>query len=395
MAHDHHGLSFDEARAAMRARAVVPAAEPVALDALAGRVLAEDVRARIDHPAFANSAMDGFAVRAADVAGGAPVRLVGESRAGVPFAGAIGPGEAVRISTGAEVPEGADAILRKEDADDRGDAVAATAPPPAGTSVRRRGEDVRQGQVLLPAGHRVAPHEVGVVAAAGHAAVSCRRRPRVVVVGSGDELVQPGGDPGPGQVFDSNRHGVAAQARAAGAEVLRLLLVPDDRAATEAALAEALDGDRPDVLVTIGGVSVGRHDHLRPALEACGVAQVFFGVAIRPGHPLWLGERGGQRVLGLPGNPVSSAVCFHAFGRELLGAPDDWDARMPLGEAYVKDTPRTEIVRCREADGALRPLPRQGSHAITSLASATHLAVIPAERREVPPGTLLRTSRLG
>jgi molybdopterin molybdotransferase len=149
------------------------------------------------------------------------------------------------------------------------------------------------------------------------------------------------------------------------------------------------------VLVTIGGVSVGRHDHLRPALEACGVAQVFFGVAIRPGHPLWLGERGGQRVLGLPGNPVSSAVCFHAFGRELLGAPDDWDARMPLGEAYVKDTPRTEIVRCREADGALRPLPRQGSHAITSLASATHLAVIPAERREVPPGTLLRTSRLG
>ena len=395
MAHHGHGLTFDEARAAMRARAVALPAEPVALDALAGRVLAEHVRSRTDHPAFTNSAMDGFAVRAGDVAGGRAARLVGESRAGVPFAGTVGPGEAVRISTGAELPEGVDAILRKEDADDRGDAVAATVPPPAGMSLRRRGEDVREGQVLLPAGHRVAPHEVGVVAAAGHAVVSCLRRPRVVVVGSGDELVQPGGRPGPGQVFDSNRHGIAAQARAAGAEVLRLVLVPDDRAATEAALREALDGDRPDVLVTIGGVSVGRHDHLRPALEACGVAQVFFGAAIRPGHPLWLGERGGQRVLGLPGNPVSSAVCFHAFGRELLGWPDDWDVRMPLGSAYRKDTPRTELIRCREMDGALHPLPRQGSHAITSLASASHLAVIPAEREETLAGEPLRTSRLG
>ena len=171
MAHHGHGLSFDEARATMRARAVHPPNEPVALDGLAGRVLSEHVRARIDHPAFTNSAMDGFAVRADDVAGGAAVRLVGESRAGVPFDGTVGPGEAVRISTGAEVPEGADAILRKEDADDRGDAVAATVPPPAGMSLRRRGEDVREGQVLLPAGHRVAPHEVGVVAAAGHAVV--------------------------------------------------------------------------------------------------------------------------------------------------------------------------------------------------------------------------------
>jgi len=378
----------------MRARAVDPPSEAVALDSLAGRVLAEHVRARTDHPAFTNSAMDGFAVRADDVASGATVRLVGESRAGVPFAGTVGPGEAVRISTGAEVPEGADAILRKEDADDRGDAVAATVPPSPGTSLRRRGEDVREGQVLLAAGHRVAPHEVGVVAAAGHARVSCLRRPRVVVVGSGDELVQPGERPGPGQVFDSNRHGIAAQARAAGADVVRLALVPDDLAATEAALREALDGDDPDVLVTIGGVSVGRHDHLRPALEACGVRQVFFGVAIRPGHPLWLGERGEQRVLGLPGNPVSSAVCFHAFGRELLGVPDDWDARLPLASAYRKDTPRTELVRCREMDGALHPLPRQGSHAITSLASATHLAVIPADRDEVPAGELLRTARL-
>ena len=356
-------------------------------------MLAEHVRARVDHPAFTNSAMDGYAMRREDLADGRAVRLVGESRAGVPFAGSLGPGEGVRISTGAEVPEGADTILRREDAEEQGEAVVATTAPGAGMYLRRRGEDVREGQVLLAAGHRVAPHEVGVVAAAGHARVACLRRPRVVILGSGDELVQPGERPGPGQVFDSNRHGIAAQARAAGAEVVRLVLVPDDLAATEAALREALDGDRPDVLVTIGGVSVGRHDHLRPALEACGVTQVFFGAAIRPGHPLWLGERGDRRVLGLPGNPVSSAVCFHAFGRELLGVPDEWDVRLPLASAYRKDTPRTELIRCREMDGALHPLPRQGSHAITSLASATHLAVIPAERDRGEAGEQVRTSR--
>ena len=304
----------------------------------------------------------------------------------------------MRISTGAEVPEGADTILRREDAEEQGESVVATAAPRPGMYLRRRGEDVREGQVLLAAGHRVAPHEVTVVAAGGHAVVSCLRRPRVVVVGSGDELVQPGGRPGPGQIFDSNRSGIAAQARAAGAEVIDSILVPDDLAATEAALREALDGaggrQVPDLVVTIGGVSVGRHDHLRPALEACGVRQVFYGVEIRPGHPLWLGARDDQVVLGLPGNPVSAAVCFHAFGRELLGWPEDWESRLPLGSAYSKDTPRTELLRCREADGALHPLPRQGSHAITSLASATHLAVIPAERSESATGDLVRTCRL-
>ena len=396
--HGHRGLTFDEARAEMRARAVDLPNDPVELDALAGRVLAEHVRARIDHPAFTNSAMDGYAMRWEEVADGAAVRLVGESRAGVPFEGMLGPGEAVRISTGAEVPEGADTILRREDAEEQGEAVVATTAPEPGMYLRRRGEDVRQGQVLLPAGHRVAPHEVTVVAAAGHAVVACVRRPRVVVVGSGDELVQPGGRPGPGQIFDSNRSGIAAQARAAGAEVIDSILVPDDLAATEQALRAALEGgaDRPapDLVVTIGGVSVGRHDHLRPALEACGVRQVFYGVEIRPSHPLWLGVRDRQVVLGLPGNPVSAAVCFHAFGRELLGWAEDWGTLLPLGSAYSKDTPRTELLRCREADGALHPLPRQGSHAITSLASASHLAVIPADRPENAAGDLVRTSRL-
>jgi molybdopterin molybdotransferase len=392
-------LTFDQALAQARALALALPAEPVALEALAGRVLAEDVRARGDHPAFTNSAMDGYAVRAADAAGGGAMRLVGESRAGSPYAGELAAGEALRISTGAELPEGADAILRVEDAAEEGEgaAVRALTPPPAGAFVRRRGEDVHVGQALLAAGRVVVAHEVAVVAAAGHARVACRRRPRVAVLGSGDEVVPAGGELGPGQVFDANRPGVAAQAEAAGARVVARAVVPDDRDATIAALAAILDGrdgEAPDLLVTTGGVSVGRHDHLRPALEACGVREELYGVEIRPGHPLWLGRRGGQLVLGLPGNPVSAAVCFHAFGRPLLGRADSWERLMPLAERYLKTTPRTELIRCEEADGALRPLPRQGSHAITSLAGATHLAVIDAERREVAAGERVRAAPL-
>ena len=390
-------MTFDEALAEMRAHALRMPAEPVPLASLVGRVLAEDVRARGDHPAFTNSAMDGFAVRAADAAQGAFLRVVGESRAGTPFTGTVGAGEATRISTGAQMPDGADAVLRKEDAQEAGDDARVTAAPAAGAHVRRRGEDVRRGQVLIPAGRVIGAHEVAVVAAAGHARAACARRPRVAVLGSGDEVVAPGGDLAPGQVFDANRPGIRAQAEAAGAEVIAAPLVPDDRERTVAAVRELLgrpDGRAPELLVTIGGVSVGRHDHLRPALEAAGVREILFGVQIRPGHPLWLGRRGEQLVLGLPGNPVSAAVCFHAFGRELLGRAESWEQRRPMGARYVKETPRTELVRCREVDGALHPLPRQGSHAVTSLAGATHLAVVDAAARAVAPGEPVRCCRL-
>ena len=392
-------VTFDEALAVVRAQALDLPAEPVALEELAGRVLAEDVLARGDHPAFTNSAMDGYAVRAADAAGGGALRLVGESRAGAPYAGTVCAGEAVRISTGGELPEGADAILRVEDAAEEGEGTPCgrPSPPEPGTFVRRRGEDVRVGQPLLFAGQVVGPHEVAVVAGAGHARVLCARRPRVAVVGSGDEVVPAGEELGPGQVYDANRPGVAAQAEAAGARVVARAVVPDDLRATIAAIGGILDGrdaEAPDLLVTTGGVSVGRHDHLRPALDACGVGEVLYGVEIRPGHPLWLGRRGAQLVLGLPGNPVSAAVCFHVFGRPLLGRGDPWSRRMPMAERYVKPTPRTELVRCVEVDGALRPLPRQGSHAITSLAGATHLAAVDAERREVAAGEEVRAAPL-
>lgn len=396
-------MTFEEALAAMRLNALAPRAERVSLEGLVGRMLAEDVRARVDHPTFTNSAMDGFALRAEDAAALAPLRLVGESRAGTPFEGRIGAGEATRISTGAEIPQGADTVLRREDAeaDPDGGWVTPRAAPAAGTAVRAAGEDVRRGQVLLATGHVVAPHEVAVVAAAGHPEVLCRARPRVMILGSGDEAVPPGWDLGPGQVYDANRPGIAAQARAAGADVIAAAVVPDDRGATIAALRQALpDHDAqadsaPELLVTTGGVSVGDHDHLRPAFAAVGAQEILFGVQIRPGHPLWLGRHGDRVILGLPGNPVSAAVCFHAFGRPLLGRDDGWERRLPLASDYAKDTPRTELIRCREVDGALEPLPRQGSHAVTSLAGATHLAAIPAERSAVAAGELVSCCPLG
>lgn len=389
-------VTFDEAREEMLSRAPLPQPEMVPLESLAGRRLARDLRARTDNPPFTNSAMDGFALRAVDGAGGRPLRLVGESRAGAPFGGVVGEGEAVRISTGAVLPEGADAVLRLEDAEEAGGAVVARVPPPAGRSVRMRGEDVRRGDLLLPAGHRVAAHEIATIAATGHAEALCDRLLRVTVLGSGDEVVTQDHVLAPGQVYDANRPGIAAQARAAGAVVLTSGLIPDDLPATVAALRAALDAEpAPDLLVTTGGVSVGRHDHLRPAFAEVGVEEVLFGVRIRPGHPLWLGVRGGQVAIGLPGNPVSAAVCFHAFARPLLSVADDWGARMPLASDYATATPRTELIRCREEGGALVPMARQASHEVTSLAGATHLAVIPAEAERFAAGERVRCCRLG
>ena len=389
-------LAFEEALAEVRARALRLPAEEVPVGAAAGRRLAAEVSSLLEHPNFTNSAMDGYAVRAADVPGS--LRVVGESRAGAPWDGRLTAGQAVGISTGAEMPDGADAVLRREDAEESDGRVATAVALEPGRHVRRRGEDLAAGGALLPRGAVIAPHEVAALAAAGHATVSCERRARVAVLGSGDELVPPGRPLARGQVYDANRAGLAAQAAAAGAEVVANDLVRDERAATIAALSRLLDGDggpRPDLLVTIGGVSVGRHDHLRPALAAVGVGEVLYGLRIRPGHPLWLGARGEQLVLGLPGNPVSAAVCFHLFGRPLLGRDEPWDRTAPLAEAYRKGTRRAEFVRCRREGEALRPLPRQASHAITSLAGADALAWIPEEADELAAGAAVRWAPLG
>jgi molybdopterin molybdotransferase len=388
-------LRFEEALAVVRRHAPALDAEQVPVERVAGRRLAADVATPVDVPAFTNSAMDGYALRGADAPG--ELSVVGESAAGLPWSGRLGPGQAARISTGATLPGGADAVVAVEEVTEREGTLSVPFAVPSGRHVRHRGEVLRAGDVLIPAGAPVAPHEVGVIAASGLAAVGCLRRPRVALLSSGDELVELGGTLRPGAVFDSNRYGLRAQAEAAGAEVVAWETVRDEPAAVRAAIGRLLggDGDGPDLLVTVGGVSVGPHDHLKPALADCGVEEVFWRARIKPGHPVWFGTRGRQRVLGLPGNPVSAAVCFHLFGRPLLGRNETWELRAPLAAAYRRRPGRDEFLRCRETAGGLVPLPNQDSHAISSLAGATVLAWAPADRGELAAGEELPVSRLG
>jgi molybdopterin molybdotransferase len=370
-------------------------AVPIA-DAL-GRVLAEDLDADDDVPSFDNSAMDGFAVRASDTRGAAPgspvqLALAGESRAGSPADRGPGPGEAVRISTGAMVPAGADAVVRVEDTNEADGHVAIFAEVSSGKEIRRAGEDVRAGDRVLERGTRLGPAELGVAASVGRAELLCTRKPRVAVLGTGDELVGPEAPLGPGQIRNTNGIALPAQVVEAGGVVTQATTVPDDPDATVRMIEEALDGD---VLIVTGGMSVGPHDHVRPALDALGVEQVFWGVALRPGKPTLFGVRENTLVFGLPGNPVSAMVTFHLFVRPalaaLLGAPDPVRrTEAVFDEDYAKRPGRAEVVRCRlepRDDGwHVRPTKAQGSHVLTSMLDAEALAFLEVERWDVSAG---------
>lgn len=378
------------------ARALAPAlpAEPVPVPEAAGRVLAEDVRAGRDLPAHPSSAMDGWAVRAADTPGA--LAITGESAAGHPSRVALGAGCAIAVSTGAFLPEGADAVARREIVDVEETTVAVAEAVAPGRDVRRRGETIRAGGLLLGRGHRVAPHEVGALGAMGRAEVLCARRPRVAILATGAELVALGAPLTAAQVHDSSRHGIAAQAVAAGAVVVASVAVGDDLEATVAALAALLDADgdaRPDVVVTNGGISGGDHDLVRPALGRLRVEEEARGLRARPVHPTYLGRRGDQVVLGLPGNPASAAVGFHLLGRPLLGNPDGWWRRAPLTAGVETRPGRAELLRCAEGPEGLTPAPDQGPHAVTSLAGATALAWV-GEDDDGAAGLEVRFTRL-
>jgi molybdopterin molybdotransferase len=374
-------ITFERALALVREAAVDTGREHVPVAGAAGRRLAAEVRALADHPPFTNSAMDGFAVRAADTPGA--LRVHGESAAGRPWDGTVAAGTAARISTGAPLPDGADAVVPRERVEDLGDRVRVPVAVAPGAAVRRRGEDTAADDTVLPAGIRLAAHHLAAAAGAGHAALECVVRPRVALLVSGREVVPVGAPLGPGQVWDVNGSVLPALVRDAGAEVVHAGSVPDDAAATVGALADALDA--ADVVITTGGVSVGDHDHLRPALARLGVREDLWGVAIRPGHPLWLGRRGAQRVLALPGNPVSAVVCALVFGRPLLGCADVWSP-LPLAVDYASPTPRTDLIRCTLTAAGLVPARRQASHDVTSLSAATHIAAVPAGGGVVPAG---------
>ncbi|MCC6831310.1 MAG: molybdopterin molybdotransferase MoeA [Thermoleophilia bacterium] len=381
-------ISLTDALAACAANRVATGEQTVPVAAAAGRVLAREVVARVDLPSADTAAMDGLAVRSADTPG--TLATVGEHRAGHPGHVALGPGQAARISTGAVLPGGADAVVRREEVG--GTPEAATVPGvPPGRDVRRRGEVIGAGEVLLPAGVRIAPTAVTALGAVGMAELTVTVPPRVAVIGVGDELVPLGVPLRPGQVYDSNRVGVAAQLAAAGAEVISSTSVGDDRDATVQAIHTAL-GMGADMVVTVGGVSAGDHDHVRPAMRALGAEEVFRGVRVVPCRPLWLGRRDHVVLLGLPGNPASAGIALHLFGRVLLGHPAHWAPRAPLAVHRSPGPGMAQVLRCALRDGVLHPLRAQGAHAVTTMALADALALVEGD---TPAGTPVPWSPMG
>jgi molybdopterin molybdotransferase len=348
---------------------------------LAGRVLAADVTAAVNLPPFATSSMDGYAVRAAEL-GGEPLPIAFRIAAG-DRPGVLPVGSAAGIATGAPLPEGADAIVPIEDAQERDGLVAEPTTP--GACIRRAAEDVAAGQTLARAGDVLTPALLAAIAAAGAAEIEVFDRPRIAVLATGSELVAPGHPLEPGQIYESNAIAIAAQVVRAGAEVATAAMVIDDRDATEAAFAAAIA--QADVVVSSGGVSVGPHDHVKPALDALGVREVFWRIAHKPGKPLWFGVTGdGTPVFGLPGNPVSSLVCFELFVRAALDAMQGVTprprARARLAMPVRRLATRDHAVRCRLVPGAegmeLHAQDAQESHLIVHAATADAIALIGA-----------------
>ncbi|MEP6892858.1 MAG: gephyrin-like molybdotransferase Glp, partial [Gaiellaceae bacterium] len=339
-------VTIEDALALVLDKAVPLPPETVPLAEAAGRFLAASARSVTDLPPFPSSAMDGFAIRSADVPG--PLRIVGRIAAGRPALAALGRGEAMGIATGGVVPEGADAVVPIEDVLENDNIADVASPVQAGANVRPRGGDVHAGKDIVPAGRLLGPPQLAALAAAGVAVVRCGRRPKVTILATGSELRQPGEALQPGEIYESNGLMLEAAVRGAGAVVDRLVSVPDDEDAHRLALERGLAAD---VLVTSGGVSVGPHDLVRRLEEELGVIEVFWGVAMRPGKPLAFGVRGSTLVFGLPGNPVSSLVGCELFVlpaiRALQGAlaPGPRFERGTLGRVVRRSAARDDLVR--------------------------------------------------
>ena len=378
--------------------------ELVHLDALSalGLVLAEDVVARTDLPGFDNSAMDGYAVRAADLVGaapGSPVLLTvdGDIAAGDTTRHVLAAGRTMRIMTGAPMPQGADAIVPVEESDGGTEVAALTLEPEVGRHLRSRGEDVRTGSVVLTAGTRIGPGQLALATAVNATTVVVRRRPRVAILSTGDELVPLGDEPGFGQIVDSNGPMLDALVRAAGAESHHVAHVRDDLAEIEEALERA--ADLADLVLTTGGVSMGAYDTVKELLAGSGVE--FTKVAMRPGMPQGSGRIGarGTPIITLPGNPVSSLVSFHVFVlpvlRRLAGRSVDADPASGTHESTALEGwgsigGRAEWTRVVESADGIRRSGGQGSHMLGALSTGTGLALVPEDVVEVRAGDRLR-----
>lgn len=377
-------LPVEEALARLLSGVRPLGAETVPLAEAPGRVLAADLAATRTQPPFPASAMDGYAVRAEDAGSvGARLTVIGESQAGRRFDGSVGPGQAVRIFTGAPVPDGADAILIQEDAERDGAEIRVLDPVTPGRYVRPAGLDFAKGDVLLKAGRMLGPRALALAAAMNHAAVPVVRRPKVSVLSTGDELVRPGAEPGPDQIISSNGIGLSSLVRAAGGAPDDLGIAPDDRAAIGGAVDRAAGSD---VLVVIGGASVGDHDLVQEVLVSRGMTLDFWQIAMRPGKPLMVGHLDGTTVLGLPGNPVSALVCGAVFVKPLIRTmlgrpPSDELLTTRLGSAMGANDHRQDYVRARlETRGGeviATPFSRQDSSMLATLAEANALIVRP------------------
>jgi len=388
-----------DALAAILAGAEPLAHEMIALDAAFHRVLARDVAALRTQPPQAMSAMDGYAVRAADAAHAqARLKVIGEVAAGRPFDQAIGPGEAVRIFTGGVIPDGGDAVVIQEDTvADRGN-ITVTEAATAGRHIRPAGVDFRQGDLLLSEGHRLTDRDLSLAASMNHPKLPVRRRPKVALLATGDELVMPGATPGPGQIVYSNGYALHALMRAEGAETLDLGIAADTIEATTAGIRRARD-QGADILVTTGGASVGDHDLVQASLKAEGVTMAFWQIAMRPGKPMMHGRLGTMRVVGVPGNPVSSYVCTLLFVvpliRALSGRKSVHHVRESavLGRDVGANDRREDYLRARleaRADGTLvaTPVNHQDSSLLANLSAARALVI----RAPFAPAALAGTS---
>jgi molybdopterin molybdotransferase len=399
-------LSVEDALARVLDGVEATAPETVAVDSAHGRVLAAPLAALLTQPPFPASAMDGYAVRAADVARlPAVLTLIGTAAAGHPYSGRIGAGEAVRIFTGAPIPDGADALVIQENAVQDGDTVVVREGAVEAEHIRPRAMDFCAGDTLLAAGRRLGPRELSLAAAMGHGALSVRRRPRVAILATGDELVPPGVRPGAGQVVASNQLCIAGIAQAAGADVRQLGIARDTRGDLARHIAQAGDGATggagADVLVTIGGASVGEHDLVAPVLAESGLALAFWKINMRPGKPLMFGRLGALRVLGLPGNPASATVGARLFlvplVWALLGRPVEACVRPVAARVAVPleaNGARQHYMRAASTqgdDGVLQVVafPNQHSSLLTPLAEADCLLIRPPHAPALAAGSVV------
>lgn len=395
MAQEAQRISIEQARRAVLDEVSRLDAEQIELEDALGRVLAGDAVAPEDLPPFTSSGMDGYALLAADTAD-PPVRLalIGEARAGSLAGVRVEPGTAVRVSTGAVVPEGADAVVRQELTRSEEGAVVVQEAVSAGNDVRYAGEDIRAGETILHAGTLLGSAEIGALAAVNIPRPAVTRRPRIALVSTGDELVAPGRDLAPGEIRDANGPALTAAVRAAGAEVVTNARVGDDRDATIAALAGAMQG--ADVVVTIGGVSVGPHDHVRPSLEHLGARPVFARVGLKPGGQVcFYVAPDGTLAFALPGNPASALTAFRVLVVPAIYAMLGRSLTLHLARGVAEvDLPgaigRTSVIRCNATmhdDGwHVTPNGDQRSHIITSMLGIPALALVPEDREVLPAG---------